>query len=1129
MIENGSKTAIVIAGYYRTGTSALSGALAESGVTFLNETDANEHNPKGFFEDAALIQIDIDILSTLGAYWSDIQFLPEGWYERQDMNALRNRLIEACRSKFNLAPLIGLKHPHVCRLFPIYQQALATLDYDIKVVMTHRDPYAVATSQNIKNGLTRSHALLLWAGHVLDAEANTRGFPRTWSFYDHLLEDQKRTVEDAMARLGLRIETPAHGFVTKSLRRSAPAPRDGVFPQLATLVAAIETAIHTDAPPSTWDGLRVELASLVDFLAEATSSKNRLLPGIGGLQTVQLQAGPAASIVEQSEAHALRPRERADAAARRRILEEIERLANPPSLAVLIVAPAGRDGEIARTQESIKRNWWQPVKVTVLRVGGTSSADGTLIAAESDEALAAAVTARVNQETGADYVGMLNAGDVIEPDAIARFVLSVGRAVSPPSLIYCDEIVNNPENPWIRTKPGWSLHRLREAYFIGDWVWYRTSTIQALGGLASDLPGAEEYDLQLRIAEAGLPVQRLPEALFVRNGGSRRDNLPLETAIGGAISALNAHLARSWPGAAARAGEFAGVFELEPGPARTPLTVGLICGSADIGTINAALNRILPTLGNEDRTVILRPTQPVDPGVDSYLDRIDAEIVPNTPNLRLLMDPGTAGRRVRALADLQQTAHVVLIEANAVPARDDVADLLRRYLDGADDIGVCGVRTTIAGPDRTSMLHGPLLYGASHRIGHGRDGGNPGPAGWLLSSHPVDAVDGPVIALRSPMHWLDGTSETWIDICNAARRSRLEVVWRPNPCVSLAAAPPQDDELDRARRRAWSARHHHPGLNVCGDPLLLEGRLGLIEESPGGRGVMITGPAKRHPVDSVRTWRRRTGGLGAWAPEPIDLYAGRRLVGGQRSWVRVDPTIRLEDAEGFTGIWTRPPALATRDVVVAASRCFGTSPAIVRALRGMGGRHAALWEPALDPELWQAFKANLARQRVVLWVNEGIAVPWLAELIHNTKDHCRWVVASDEEIVVPGDVARIAVPTFEDDWAAMLREMQVSTVVRPTPDTDWLDDHMLLIALAADCRIVAGRESRSERLAEAPITWINSDRYEKWEKRLLSDSGEMTDAGRRYLTEVSSAWASRDGFVEAWLRPGSADGTLAAA
>ncbi len=38
---------IFIAGYYRSGTSALSGALAGLGVNILNDAEANEHNPNG--------------------------------------------------------------------------------------------------------------------------------------------------------------------------------------------------------------------------------------------------------------------------------------------------------------------------------------------------------------------------------------------------------------------------------------------------------------------------------------------------------------------------------------------------------------------------------------------------------------------------------------------------------------------------------------------------------------------------------------------------------------------------------------------------------------------------------------------------------------------------------------------------------------------------------------------------------------------------------------------------------------------------------------------------------------------------------------------------------------------------
>jgi len=57
--------AIFIAGYYRSGTSALSGALQRLGVTLHNDAAANEHNPLGFYEIPELIEFDVDLFARL--------------------------------------------------------------------------------------------------------------------------------------------------------------------------------------------------------------------------------------------------------------------------------------------------------------------------------------------------------------------------------------------------------------------------------------------------------------------------------------------------------------------------------------------------------------------------------------------------------------------------------------------------------------------------------------------------------------------------------------------------------------------------------------------------------------------------------------------------------------------------------------------------------------------------------------------------------------------------------------------------------------------------------------------------------------------------------------------------------
>ncbi len=112
-------------------------------------------------------------------------------------------------------------------------------------------------------------------------------------------------------------------------------------------------------------------------------------------------------------------------------------------------------------------------------------------------------------------------------------------------MIYCDEMVQADKGPWVRFKPNWDVTRLRQAAYLGDWVWYRADTLSRLGGFDAAQAGAEEYDYQLRLAEANGRVVRLPETLFTRAPLSRRDNVPSTEFGPRAVEMVRRHLERS--------------------------------------------------------------------------------------------------------------------------------------------------------------------------------------------------------------------------------------------------------------------------------------------------------------------------------------------------------------------------------------------------------------------------------------------------------------------------------------------------------------------------------------------------------------------------------------------------------
>ena len=1131
-----TRRGILIVGYYRTGTSALSGALAEAGVTVLNNTEANEHNPRGFFEDTALIQLEMDVLGALGSIWSDVRFLPEGWTERPDMSIYLERLTELLERKFGSARLFAIKHPHICRLAPLYRRALLSIGVAPCAIRTHRNPYVIAASQKKKNALPRAHALLLWASYMLDAEWNTRGIPRALVLYDALVEDSVGTVRAALAEIGIAPADAARGFVTRTLSRSSAVPASGLYRPLEQLVADVEQAVVHGAAAEAWDELRHRVSDLGEFLAEVGETRNRIVPGIGSAIAAQNRRQAALLTSGAHAGHKLRPPERTDEAARTRILARLGKVSTV-SVAVFVVVPEGMAGQRAATLESVRAGWRQPDKLMVVEVGSEAERpESTSVMCASDAALSDELRRRMNAERDADFVAVLNAGDTIEPDAVARLVLAASSAAQPPAMLYCDEIVASAEHPWIRTKPAWDIHRLRESCFVGDWVWYATAALREIGGMRGDYEGAEEYEVQLRIAESGLFVVRLPEALFVRRPGSRRDSVPLETAIANAMLAIDAHLTRSGVAAKARGGRFAGTFTLDYAIAETKMVVGISCEGANGAAVHAAAARVLTAMRAGDTLVYLAGKLPEGDPLATYLARVTNEVAPNHGNVLVRRRPASLGDVVRDLASLvDEGGYVAVIDARAKPERDDEFDVMRRVLNAAKEAAIVGLRAYYR-EGETTRLQGPLLHGAAARIGAGRDAENPGPGAWLAAMQKVCAVDGPCVVVRKAsadfLARIAGLA-TWSEICETAASLGLATLWCP--ALKSEVPPPdpasKDPEVMAAAKIGYRPESHHPALSMIGDPVLLESRLGLVEESPLDIGNLISGEPDSHVVSIVRGLRRRGLTTATWTPDGVDPYSILRSIRAGRRWVRINPNYLWEEVSGFTAVWTRPPATAEHKIVKAAGGCVGTSPAIMRTLAGMGARRSRLLLPALDRSLWENMTFPPHEKLVAIWIDEKVRVPWLAEMISATRERFAWAVVSNAELALPGDVAKLRRPVFEDGWRDLFASLRPVLFVRPTPNANWLDDHALLMGAAAGCSILAGRESFSERLhANMDLTWLASDRPNIWIDAVKSCEGQGTATKTRLLEQAKSFWLQPEhglGWLEIDAMTGSRSDAIA--
>ena len=1104
--------AIFIVGYYRSGTSALSGALQRLGVKFFNEADPNEHNPLGFYEIPELIEFDVDLFNRLGVEWTDVRGLPHGWQERADLASFLSRLDEILRRRFSPEDQIwGLKHPHLCRTLPLYERAVRQAGHRPHVIHIFRDPWTAAASQGHKNGLSRAHALLLWLSYVTDGERQARHLPRGWLTYQDLLStpaDQlRRLAQDiglplaSLAANGLR-EAASH--LTGQLNRSTPLTHEGLFPPLGQLVTRVWDAVQSrDTSPALWDAFAAETRNIVDFLTEIGASRGRVIPTFG-TPFDPVSAAPA----NAAAAAGLRAPERLDEGGKARL--EALRAAAPalPRLGVLIVAPQGRAPGVSDTLESLRQQWHAPASIGILSADPVEIPGIPAIQLPPAPAAASRLLCDTlsNAAATADYVAVINAGDLISPDACLRFALAA--AASQADMLYCDEIVPREGGPWVRQKPAWDITRLRQAAYVGDWVWYAAKTLLRLGGFDPARAGAEEYDFQLRLAEAGAKVERLPEALFTRGPQSRRDSIPAAEFCANAAQAITAHLARAGLPAQVQNRQHLGLFHhlrLAPDPGTTFI---LLCDGAEIPQLDLWLTGLL-SAGELSGPIILSGAD-LTPQMTTYLTAVTQQTEALEGKV-LAVPPAPGLHPARALAQalaMAATPLAAIIDIRAQPQVPHWAEGLRARL--ADPgVALAGARTLVPfGPGaRQVSVQGPIVIGADARLGAGHTAEDPGPGGWLTVDQEASALAPPALmgrtAALAALHFpaLHGDA-LWIDLCAQLRGQGARLVWTPDISFLAPAETVQVDAANKfregspaARALPWADPHHHPALSLHGDLLAPEQRLGLVRSHPADPSSMLitgAGPEGEAVLNAARALRR-TGALEAdWAQElPSAADLGRRA---PAIWARINPRqLPHPHSPAYTALFTAPPAAECKPVIAGAARLFATSPGLAQRVRKLAHprQPVTLWRPTLSAPVWESLKigAGLNTKPRILWIDEGIAPAWFTDLINETLDSLAWIVVEREGATYGGSVSRIAPQASEYAWAQALAELAPQILIRPVERETDADHYRPLMAAAAGCHLLV-----DERLDIPPSLGAQAlpNRFAAWQRALKQAVAELS-------------------------------------
>lgn len=264
---------------HRSGTSMTASVAAALGAASPSTLMApNAHNVRGFFESQPIMELNDEILLSVGSTWPSWRPLSPGWEQSAAARDFLPRMVRLLNSEFGDAALVLVKDPRICRLHALWVEALQEIACRPRHVLVVRSPLEVALSLQARDGFTLIHGLLLWLRYNLDAERVTRGGPRAVLVWSQVLENWRLEMLKAGAQTGLEWPRPIEAagvlidqMIDPALRHHEDdAEGPALDPRVPVLVLRAYTALKQLAQAPHSEGACVELDEIEAAYAQAT-------------------------------------------------------------------------------------------------------------------------------------------------------------------------------------------------------------------------------------------------------------------------------------------------------------------------------------------------------------------------------------------------------------------------------------------------------------------------------------------------------------------------------------------------------------------------------------------------------------------------------------------------------------------------------------------------------------------------------------------------------------------------------------------------------------------------------------------------------------------------------------------
>jgi len=456
---------------------------------------------------------------------------------------------------------------------------------------------------------------------------------------------------------------------------------------------------------------------------------------------------------------------------------------------VIVYTGEGQEKDLAETLNSLERQVQR--KFSVVLCGPAKSAKDkwnlSMRCVDADGGRLAGVNGAI-RESGASFVGFVEAGDRLAPEAIAACLAYLGLN-SEWRAVYSDEdfLAANGHRGAPLFKPDLNWDLLLATPYVGNFCLVRRKAVCAAGGLQA-LGASGTADLILRIVERNGPqaVGHVPLILYHRtitNALGAKGDIELYPEL------VRAHVSRRGLGAKITEGPIAETLSVRYPGNSSPLVTIIVPTRDCLDSLEACIASLLNKTAYPNWELIIVDNGSKERETLEFLAAKEAgdervRVVPYPKDFNFAAINNEAARQARG-------EYLLLLNNDTVVLDKDWLSIMMEHAQ-RPDVGIVGTRLLF--PDGT-VQHAGVIVGmgrAADHVGYGQQADAPGYMCRAQLSQEVSAVTGACLLIRKACYFESGGLDEEkfrvlfndVDLCLKVRQAGYRVVWTPQ--VTLA-------------------------------------------------------------------------------------------------------------------------------------------------------------------------------------------------------------------------------------------------------------------------------------------------------------------------------------------------------